>query len=53
MSSVNSLTDPRSQMRADLEAAIRDLAASASSLRGFASEIERNPGAILTGRGGR
>ncbi|OSQ35835.1 MlaD family protein [Thalassospira mesophila] len=52
MNSVNSLADPRSQMRADLEAAMRDLAASASSLRGFSSEIERNPGAILTGRGG-
>ncbi|MBX2831555.1 MAG: MCE family protein [Rhodospirillales bacterium] len=53
LNSVNDLTDPRSQMRADLEAALRDLAASASSLRGFAHEIERNPSAILTGRGGR
>jgi paraquat-inducible protein B len=53
MNSVNSLSEPRSQMRADLAAALRDLAASASSLRSFASEVERNPSAILTGRGGR
>jgi paraquat-inducible protein B len=53
MGSLNSLTEPRSQMRADLAAALRDLAASASSLRAFANEVERNPSAILTGRGGR
>jgi paraquat-inducible protein B len=53
MNSVNNLTESRSQMRADLAAALRDLAASASSLRSFTSEVERNPSAILTGRGGR
>lgn len=53
MSTVNSLADPRSRMRADLEATLRDLAASASSLRSLASELERNPSAILTGRSAR
>jgi paraquat-inducible protein B len=48
--SVNEMTAPNSRMRDDLQAAIRDLAASASSLRGFAHEVERDPSAILTGR---
>lgn len=50
---IGDMVEPRGAMRADLEAALRDLAASAGSLRGFAAEIERNPGAIVTGRGGR
>jgi paraquat-inducible protein B len=44
---------PRSQIRGDLEAAVRDLAATASSLRNFSREVERNPSSILTGRAGR
>lgn len=48
--SVNELTDPRSRLRADLEAAARDAAATLASLRGFAREIERNPGSLVTGR---
>ena len=51
--SVNSMTDARSPMRANLDTALRDLAASAASLRGFASDMERNPNLILTGRSGR
>ncbi|HQT78646.1 MAG TPA: paraquat-inducible protein B, partial [Rhodopila sp.] len=53
LASLNALTGPRSRMRGDLEATIRDLAASASSLRDFSRTIERNPSAVLTGRSGR
>jgi paraquat-inducible protein B len=52
LDSLNSLTEPRSPFRGDLEAALRDLAAGASSLRGFAETVERNPNALLMGRKG-
>ena len=52
LDSLNSLTEPRSQFRGELEAAARDLAATASSLRGFAEAVERNPNALLLGRKG-
>lgn len=48
--SVSDLTDPRSRFRTDLDAGLRDLAASAASLRGFAHAIERDPSIILRGR---
>jgi paraquat-inducible protein B len=48
--SLNDMVSPRSQTRGDLNAAIRDLAATASSLRDFSHEVERNPSVILTGR---
>ena len=51
LASLNGATQPRSQLRGDLEAAIRDIAAAAGSLRDFASTIERNPNALLLGRG--
>jgi len=50
LTSLNGLVEPRSQARGDLEAALRDLAASANSLRGFARAVERDPSAVLTGR---
>ncbi len=53
LDSLNGLAEPRSQFRGNLEATLRDLAASASSLRGFAETVERNPNALLMGRGGR
>ena len=53
MVSLNDITSPRSQTRGDLEAAIRDLAATASSLRNFSREVERNPSLILTGKSAR
>jgi paraquat-inducible protein B len=53
VSSLNEMTAPDSAMRDDLRAAIRDLAAGASSLRGFSHEIERDPSVILSGRTGR
>ena len=51
LASLNGATQPRSQLRGDLEAAIRDIATAAGSLRDFASTIERNPNALLLGRG--
>jgi paraquat-inducible protein B len=45
--SLHEMTGPNSRMRDDLESATRDLAASASSLRGFSHEIERNPSDLL------
>jgi paraquat-inducible protein B len=53
LNSVNGLVEPRSTFRGDLEAALHDLAASASSLRSFADTVERNPNALLMGRGSR
>jgi len=47
---VNALHDataPNSRMRDDLEAATRDLAASASSLRAFSHDIEKNPSDVI------
>lgn len=53
LASLNSLTTPRSAFRNDVEAAGRDLAATASSLRSFARAVERDPSAILRGRDAR
>ena len=50
LTSLNSMTAPRSRFRGDLESTARDLADSAGSLRNFARLIERNPSALLTGR---
>jgi paraquat-inducible protein B len=50
MGSVNDLVSPRAPLRGDLEAAVRDLSASANSLRNFSHELERNPSALLLGR---
>lgn len=46
---VDDLVAPRSPVRRDMEAALRDLAGAASSLRSFADKIERNPNAVLLG----
>ena len=48
--SLNTMVEPRSEMRGDLEASLRDLAASASSLRNFSRELERSPISALKGR---
>jgi len=53
LTSLNGMTAPRTPFRADLEATVRDLAASAASLRGFARSVERDPSALLTGRANR
>lgn len=46
---VEGMTAPRSALRGDLEAGIRDLSAAAASLRLFAQQVERNPNALLLG----
>jgi paraquat-inducible protein B len=45
--SVNTMTAPNSRMRDDLQSTLRDLAASASSLRSFTHEIERDPSDLV------
>jgi paraquat-inducible protein B len=44
------LTSERAASRANLESTLRDLAAAAASLRGFANDVEHNPQLLLTGR---
>ncbi|KXV65843.1 MlaD family protein [Gluconobacter oxydans] len=50
LANLESMTSPRSADRANLEASLRDIAAAASALRGFATDVERNPQLLLTGR---
>ncbi|MBS1093151.1 MlaD family protein [Gluconobacter wancherniae] len=50
LNNIDSMTSPRSAERVNLEASLRDLAAAASALRGFAGDVERNPQLLLTGR---
>jgi paraquat-inducible protein B len=47
---LKSLTSDRSASRANVEATLRDLAAAAASLRGFANDVEHDPRLLLTGR---
>jgi paraquat-inducible protein B len=47
LASLEDMTGPRSQTRTDLEASVRDLAASASSLREFTHDFERRPLGVL------
>jgi paraquat-inducible protein B len=49
IASASSLVALRSQSRGDIDAALRDLAATTSSLRDFAGSIERDPGLLLRG----
>jgi paraquat-inducible protein B len=53
LQSLNGVVEPGSDFRDDLQTTVRDLAASASSLRNFAETIERNPNAIVMGRSTR
>jgi paraquat-inducible protein B len=41
---------PRSRLRQDTEATMRNLATASGSLRSLAAELERNPNAIIVGR---
>lgn len=52
LASVNSLTDQRSEFRGNLEASVRDLAATTASLRGLSRDLERDPSVVVRGRGG-
>jgi paraquat-inducible protein B len=47
---LRSLTSDRAAPRANLDATLRDLAAAAASLRGFANDVEHDPRLLLTGR---
>jgi paraquat-inducible protein B len=50
LNDLRSLTSSRGVTRANLDATLRDLAAAAASLRGFANDVEHNPQLLLTGR---
>ncbi len=50
LSNLKSLTSDRAESRANIESTLRDLAAAAASLRGFASDVEHNPQLLLLGR---
>jgi paraquat-inducible protein B len=50
LNDLRSLTSNRGETRANLDATLRDLAAAAASLRGFANDVEHNPQLLLTGR---
>lgn len=48
--SLKEMSGQNSPMRSDLEATLRDLAASASALRSFTREVDRDPSSLLNGR---
>jgi paraquat-inducible protein B len=50
MDNLHDITSAHSPVRGDLEAAVRDLAASAASLRNFSRDVERHPNDLLLGR---
>ncbi|MBB2200028.1 MlaD family protein [Gluconacetobacter tumulisoli] len=50
LAGIRDMTSPRSADRANLESTLRDLSAAAAALRGFASDVERNPQLLLMGR---
>jgi paraquat-inducible protein B len=50
LTSLNGMVGPEAPMRGDLEASIRDLAASASSLRDLTRNLQRNPSGTLFGK---
>jgi paraquat-inducible protein B len=50
LSDLKGITSDRAADRANLDATMRDLAAAAASLRGFANDVEHNPQLLLTGR---
>ncbi|MGI4953171.1 MAG: MlaD family protein [Janthinobacterium lividum] len=50
LAGLQDLTAERGVSRTNLDATLRDLAAAAGALRGFALEVERNPQLLLTGR---
>ena len=50
LSDLKGMTADRAADRANLDATLRDIAAAAASLRGFANDVEHNPQLLLTGR---
>ena len=53
LASANSLVARGARPRDDLEATLRDLAASASALRDLSQALDRDPNIVLLGRKGR
>lgn len=53
VTSANGLIEVGSQPRSDIEAMLRDLAASTSALRDFSQSIDRDPSVVLRGRASR
>jgi paraquat-inducible protein B len=53
LESLNGAVQPRSEVRGNLDSAIRDIAAAAASLRDFAATLDREPNALLMGRARR
>ncbi|MFL5283404.1 MAG: MlaD family protein [Rhodopila sp.] len=51
LSEVKSIASSRANTRQNLDSTLRDLAAAAASLRGFAADVEQDPRLLLTGRG--
>jgi paraquat-inducible protein B len=43
LGTLNEMTDPHSELRGDLDASVRDLAATSSSLRGLTEDLSRSP----------
>ncbi|HVJ52874.1 MAG TPA: MlaD family protein [Aliidongia sp.] len=50
LADLHEIVSTRSVDRANLDSVLRDLAAAAGALRGFASDVERNPQLLLSGR---
>ncbi len=50
LTDLKGLTAERGADRANIDSALRDLAAAAAALRGLAHDVERNPQLLLTGR---
>ncbi|ACI51013.1 Mammalian cell entry related domain protein [Gluconacetobacter diazotrophicus PA1 5] len=50
LAGLRDMTSPRSADRANIDSTLRDLSAAAAALRGFASDVERNPQLLLMGR---
>ncbi len=50
LTNLRDVSSDRAATRQNIDATLRDLAAAAASLRGFASDVEHNPQLLLTGR---
>ncbi len=50
LGNLQDMSSSRANTRQNIDATLRDLAAAAASLRGFANDIEHNPQLLLTGR---
>lgn len=50
LATLQAVASPHSEERVNLQATLRDLSVAAAALRGFASDVERNPQLLLKGR---